>query len=261
MIKALFFDIDGTLVSFKTHRISAQTIASIEKAKANGVHIFIATGRPNAIIDNLDELQSRNLIDGYVTMNGAYCFVGDEVIYKSPLPQQDVRNIIEYCREKAIPTVVVGENKIGVCQCNQHVQDIFHNFLKVDTHIPEISEEEAYSWGEIYQLTPFITKEQELEIELPNSEISRWHPEFTDVTAIGNNKQKGIDQIIEHFGIKLSETMAIGDGGNDISMLKHAAVGVAMGNALPDVKDAADHITHEVDEEGITHALKHFGVI
>ena len=77
MTKALFFDIDGTLVSFETHRIPSSTIEALEAAHAKGLKIFIATGRPKAIINNLSELQDRNLIDGYITMNGAYCFVGE----------------------------------------------------------------------------------------------------------------------------------------------------------------------------------------
>ena len=85
MIKALFFDIDGTLVSFKTHEIPVSTIEALTAAKAKGIHIFISTGRPRVIINNLSALQERNLIDGYITMNGAYCFVEDTVTYYSNL--------------------------------------------------------------------------------------------------------------------------------------------------------------------------------
>jgi len=63
MTKALFFDIDGTLVSFETHRIPSSTIEALEAARAKGLKIFIATGRPKAIINNLSELQDRNLIE------------------------------------------------------------------------------------------------------------------------------------------------------------------------------------------------------
>ena len=73
MTKALFFDIDGTLVSFQTHVIPAPTIEAITLALEKGIQIFIATGRPTLIINNLGELQSRGLIDGYITMNGGYC--------------------------------------------------------------------------------------------------------------------------------------------------------------------------------------------
>ena len=100
MTKALFFDIDGTLVSFETHRIPTSTIKALEEAHAKGNKIFIATGRPKAIINNLSELQDRNLIDGYITMNGAYCFVGNEVIYKSDIPHDEVEAMATFCEKK-----------------------------------------------------------------------------------------------------------------------------------------------------------------
>ena len=59
----------------------------------------------------------------------------------------------------------------------------------------------------------------------------------------------------------LEETMAFGDGGNDISMLRHAGIGVAMGNANNDVKAASNYTTTSVDEDGIANALKYFGIV
>lgn len=262
MIKALFFDIDGTLVSFATHQIPASAIEALAAAKAKGIQIFISTGRPGVIINNLSALQERNLIDGYITMNGGYCFVGKEVIYKSAIPHADVRALMNYCTTKDIPCIVVGEHDICVCQPNELVEKIFHDFLKVDT-LPVKTPEEALQTKEVFQLTPFITTEEEKEIlpSIPNCEIGRWYPAFADVTAKGNTKQRGIDEIIRHFGIRLEETMAFGDGGNDISMLRHASIGIAMGNAKEDVKAAADYVTTTVDDDGIANALKHFKIL
>ena len=123
------------------------------------------------------------------------------------------------------------------------VKKIFYDFLHVNV-IPTVSFEEA-SNKEVIQMTPFITEEEEKEVlpSIPTCEIGRWYPAFADVTAKGDTKQKGIDEIIWHFGIKLEETMSFGDGGNDISMLRHAAIGVAMGQAKEDVKAAADYVT------------------
>ncbi len=195
MTKALFFDIDGTLVSFETHRIPSSTIEALEAAHAKGLKIFIATGRPKAIINNLSELQDRNLIDGYITMNGAYCFVGEEVIYKSAIPQEEVKAMAAFCEKKGVPCIFVEEHNISVCQPNEMVKKIFYDFLHVNVII------------------------------------------------------------------KLEETMSFGDGGNDISMLRHAAIGVAMGQAKEDVKAAADYVTAPIDEDGISKAMKHFGII
>ncbi|MDR0348571.1 MAG: HAD hydrolase family protein, partial [Tannerella sp.] len=68
-------------------------------------------------------------------------------------------------------------------------------------------------------------------------------------------------RILEHYGISLSETMAFGDGGNDIPMLQHVACGIAMGNASDEVKAVAGYVTDSVDDDGLTNALRHFGLI
>ena len=261
MTKVLFFDIDGTLVSFGTHSIPESTIEALKAAHANGHKIFIATGRPKAIINNLSQIQSLGIIDGYITMNGAYCFVGDKVIYKSAIPHNEVMALGNFCRDHNYACIFVAEHTVAVCQPNNLVKEIFYDYLHVDV-IPTKTLEEATS-EDIYQVTPFITPEQEAEIhhDIPNCEIGRWYPAFADITAIGNTKQKGIDEVIKYFGLKLEDTMAFGDGGNDISMLRHAAIGVAMGNAKDDVKAAANYITTSVDEDGIKNALTHFGII
>ena len=261
MTKVLFFDIDGTLVSFGTHSIPESTIEALKAAHANGHKIFIATGRPKAIINNLSQIQSLGIIDGYITMNGAYCFVGDKVIYKSAIPHDEVLALGNFCRNHNYACIFVAEHTVAVCQPNHLVKEIFYDYLHVD-EMPTKTLEEATS-EDIYQITPFITSEQEAEIhhEIPNCEIGRWYPAFADITAIGNTKQKGIDEVIKYFGLKLEDTMAFGDGGNDISMLRHAAIGVAMGNAKDDVKAAANYITTSVDEDGIKNALTHFGII
>ena len=85
MIKALFFDIDGTLLSFKTHSIPQSTIEALSIASSKGIKIFISTGRPFQLINNLEPIS--HLIDGYITTNGAYSFVGNSVVSCNPIPK------------------------------------------------------------------------------------------------------------------------------------------------------------------------------
>ena len=130
----------------------------------------------------------------------------------------------------------------------------------VTTPIPDTPLHEAIDGKEIFQLTPFLDETQEAEVapSLSRCEMGRWHPAFIDVTALGNTKQRGIDEIIRHFGIRLEDTVAFGDGGNDIPMLRHAGIGIAMGNARDEVKAAAHYTTDTVDEDGVAKAIEHY---
>ena len=251
MIKAVFFDIDGTLVSFKTHRVPDSTKRAIAILRAKGIRVFIASGRQLLAINNLEDLQ----FDGYVTLNGGYCIVGEKVIYKH------IVSLVRYMEEQeSFPCIFVHENTFYINYTNERTNEIFRllNFPQP----PSLPLREAVE-GEVFQLVAFFTKEQEKAImaAMPHCEATRWNPLFSDVIPKGSSKQVGVDKMLDYFGISLEESMAFGDGGNDVLMLKHVGIGVAMGNAEDEVKLAADYVTDSVDEDGIEKALRHFGVI
>ena len=260
MIKALFFDIDGTLVSFRTHTIPASTVEALEKARKAGVKVFIATGRPIAIIDNLGAIE--HLVDGYVTTNGAYSFVGQDVVACKAIPEGDVSTVARLSDEEGFACVYVGEQHIVLQNPNALLYKIFCDYLNVQ-HLPENPPLDTIYKERIIQITPIVDEEAERRMMplLPGCISGRWHPAFTDITADGADKGKGIEQMAARFGIGIEETMAFGDGGNDIPMLRRAGVGVAMGNALERVKAEADYVTTSVDEDGVRNALLHWGVI
>ncbi|MDE6771035.1 MAG: HAD hydrolase family protein, partial [Muribaculaceae bacterium] len=96
---------------------------------------------------------------------------------------------------------------------------------------------------------------------LKNCVATSWNPLFCDIIPARSDKSVGIDRMIEYFGIPLSETMAFGDGDNDIGMLRHVAIGIAMGNAEDNVKQAADYVTTPAIENGVVNALQHFKLL
>lgn len=258
MIKAVFFDIDGTLVSFKTHEVPQSTIEALDLLRKKGIKVFIATGRHYTSINNLGDLK----FDGYVTLNGGYCFAGeDKVIYKHSIPDRDIEALIRYMEtEESFPCAFVQEKEIFMNYKDETVEEIF-NMLNFPE--PPIRPMDEIRGKTAYQLVSFFTAEQEKKIMtiLSNCESTRWNPLFTDVVPAGSSKRVGIDKMLEYFRIPLNECMAFGDGGNDIAMLQHAGIGVAMGNAEDDVKQYADYITDSVDEDGIFKALKHLNII
>ncbi len=258
MIKAIFFDIDGTLVSFKTHRMPESTVKAIEEIRKKGIKVFVATGRHFSAINNLGDVS----FDGYITMNGCYCLAGkDKVIFKQSIPQSDIETFIDYLENiDPFPCLFVEENKLSVNMVNTDVQYLFKllNFIEIPTKPLEY-----YRDKEVFQLTAFFTKEQEEQVmqSLPNGSAMRWYPTFADVISTGIDKGVGIDRIGEYFGFTASETIAFGDGGNDVEMIRHAGIGIVMGNADESVKSIADYVTDSVDNDGILKALQHFDII
>ena len=259
-IKALFFDIDGTLVSFQTHRIPASTIEALEKAKANNIRIFISTGRPISIITNLTPIQS--LIDGYITANGAYCFTSQHTISIHPMDKSDVSRMIEDANERDYPVIIAGERTLVIHNRKPIVDDIFSSYLHV-TNIDYSKTFHDVKEEHILQLTAFVNKQQEQAIasQMPHSSFTRWHPLFADIIHRNISKANGLEEIAKALDLRLEETMAFGDGGNDIPILHKAGIGVAMGNASDDVKAQADYITTSVDEDGVWNALRQFNLI
>lgn len=120
-----------------------------------------------------------------------------------------------------------------------------------------------YALGrEIYQAVTFLSREQEhLLLDRAPPQNHPLAPNFLDVIPPTGGKDLGMDAILDHFGIPVENCMAFGDGENDLSMLVHAGIGVAMGTASDAVKAQADYAAPSVDEDGIAHTLSHFGLI
>ena len=128
-IKALFFDIDGTLVSFRTHLIPQSTVDALQEAKRNGVAIYISTGRPLMLITNLGQIE--HLIDGYITTNGARCFVGDHTVCLRPISREDVDEVVADADRSDYPVIVVGERHLVVYHPTDIVKKVFVEGLGV----------------------------------------------------------------------------------------------------------------------------------
>lgn len=260
MIKALFFDVDGTLVSFKTHKIPERTIQALQMAHDQGVKIFTATGRPRQLLNNIPEVE--HLMDGYILTTGALCIYGETVVREDLISHEEVLALVDHCRRHNISSVVVGKKDIQFLNRNEIVDHAFFDMLKVTYNKYDVPLEEVIDQG-VLQITSFITEEQEKEImpQLAGCASARWYPTFCDITSATADKARGIRAMADYLGFDISETMAFGDGGNDRPMLCAAGIGVAMGNAVDEVKAHADYVTSTVDEDGVWNALRHFDII
>lgn len=257
MIKAVFLDIDGTMVSFQTHCVPDNTKQALREARSRGIKIFVSTGRHSSDINNLGDLE----FDGYITLNGAYCRVGEQVVFKKHIPHEDVAAFIRYDEEvEPVPCFFVESDRVYANRKDELVTQMMD--LVEFTPRPIVPSRE-FLGREIFQLTAFFPAERDAEImqHLPGCDTARWYPTFADIVARGVDKSVGLEKVGAHFGFKKEEMMAIGDGGNDISMIQYAGTGVAMGNANEEVKQVANYITTSVDDDGVGNAFRHFGII
>jgi Cof subfamily protein (haloacid dehalogenase superfamily) len=259
MIKILFFDVDGTLLSKNRQRLTKELKEAFDTLKKKGVLIALATGRHMCELEALKILTDYSF-DAYVTLNGCYCYNEKEVIYKAVIDTESIQNIINAVNEKDIACAFVEEEGLYINQVNDYVkaaQEFIHS------PIPQIKDITRALNHDIYQIIPFISKEETeaLTKVTTNCMITRWHPLAYDIVPINGGKQKGIEEILSYYHIKQEETMAFGDGHNDIEMLEYVHIGVCMGNGEEETKQISDFVTKTVDEDGILYALKHFALI
>lgn len=263
MTKAVFFDIDGTLVPFGSHSIPENTREALRRLRENGKKVFIATGRHPAWIDNLGD----EIFDGYVTTNGALCLASDgrTEIFRREISRDDLVRLVPFAHShRDMPFVVVpADGQIFTTGVNDNFTQATR-LLNIP-YVPQRAVEDVLNVP-VVQMMVFASGD-EIEASglfrhtLQGCDATSWCPLFADIVPHGNDKSIGIDRIIDYFGISLDETMAFGDGDNDTGMLRHVACGVAMGNADDHVKKVADYVTKPVDCDGVGEALRHFGLI
>ena len=249
MIKAAFFDIDGTLLSFKTHRVSEGTIRAFDSLHAAGVHTFISSGRPMVLIPPMPVT-----FEAHITMNGGLVFTPDKVLLSNPIPHQDSEAWLDLAEAKGLCTMIFTADGMMLAQPNEAGMKLRD---QLEFTMPSVVGIDTMRGAEAYQIIALMPPQMDAEVAtlLPHCRMPRWHPAFTDIVAAGNSKAAGMEAICRHFGISQDETIAFGDGGNDIEMLHWAGIGIAMGNASPEVQAEADMVTATVDDEGIEQAI------
>lgn len=253
----MFFDIDGTLVSFKSHTVPESTRRAIARLREQGVKVFIATGRLMKHVGIVNDIE----VDGYITVNGGYCITSaGEVIFESAFPRATVERVIDLSEQYGFDLNVMTHEDMYVSSMGERVQKIASmiNIMPTVADVRSIAATQP-----VVQMCPYISRELEQEIMplLPDCVGSRWIETFMDLNVRGVDKSLGIQQVMNYYGLTMAEAMAFGDGGNDLPMVRDAAVGVAMGNACDELKAVADYITSSVDEDGVSRALEHFGLI
>ena len=261
-VKALFFDIDGTLLGYITHQINPRDLESLERLKEKGYLLFIATGRDLTTINESRAIkQAEPIMTGFISANGQQCWLtdGTEISFH-PLSPEDLIPVRTCCEEHHIAMLYSIAGITYVTEMTDHVK----GFAKhVGMNVPEVRPLNP-DMRDIAKLCVYASPSDQkkyLDPIIRHSWTARNCEHLIDLIPEGIGKDSGIREVCAHFGIDPAQTMAFGDGANDIPMLKAAGIGVAMRIAQDKVKESADYVTGSSEEAGITQALEHFGLL
>ena len=256
MIKAAFFDVDGTLLSHITKEVPQSARDAIAKLQAQGILCIVATGRQ---IIQLKTLPVGDIpFDAYLTLNGQMMMDKDEnILFSVPITGRAKEFLVEKFNDHTYPALMVEKDANYLNYISDHVIAV-QDFIS--TPMPPLR---TYHGGDIYQVCAYLRPEEEhfLDPIADDCVLTRWHFGGMDIIAKGGGKMVGIRRYLELTGLKREEIIAFGDGENDREMISFAGIGVAVGNAEDSVKAVADYVTDEIEADGIANALKHFNLI
>lgn len=254
-IKIIVTDIDGTLLSHTKGKIPDSAIAAIKELQRNGVMLFLASGRNYYLIKRSGVL---NFVkpDGFITMNGANVIINNKVIYSYPIPSKDVDALVKFAKRLRFGLTLIEENEGHINIIDERVISAHEKF---GTRFPQPRSYPDHYDRVVYQAIAFCDDFDESLFlpHLQDCKSARWDEFAVDIMPKDSDKSKGILAVLGYYKLQPENILAIGDGLNDREMLNFAGLGVAMGNAHPNLKEDADYVTDHIDEDGWAKAMRY----
>jgi Cof subfamily protein (haloacid dehalogenase superfamily) len=265
MYKAVFIDMDGTLLQ-KDHTISNTNKEVIKKLLDKGVLIIPISARPLHGILHISKHLFPDTIP-VVSLNGSYIFLNGEIIYESSVPLEDVIKVQKEIAPHDVAAMYYSQMDWYAEADNVHIQKeqkITDIKIKIQPFDLTLDEWKAKKNGPNKILiagNPDLINSIEKKLTDQYSDklnMSKSKTTYLEVMSLTSSKTKAIEFLLERYGIKRNEIIAIGDNYNDKEMIEFAGVGVAMGNAPDEIKKVADYVTATNNEDGVAKALDHF---
>lgn len=258
MIRIVFFDVDGTLLRETDRSLSSATADSIRELIHKGIRVVLVTGRPYSLCEEFIDLG----IDTIISANGALIKIGDEIIHKSVLSGEMVRELSEFAElnNHSISYFTESFAMNGVCATDvrvlgalQETLGVMHSPQKMDSLEQEVV---------CMCLYADETEAEKFQARFSSLRFVRFHPYVSNVLEENEvSKSAAAARVLDYLHLTREEAMAFGDGENDIDLLEFVGLGIAMGNGGERLKQSADYVTLKASEDGITHALKKFRLI
>ena len=277
-IKAVFLDIDGTLLTDK-RSVSQSTIQVINTLKKKGIIVGLATGRgPRFVLQYMASLS----LDLAIVYNGQYIISREQTLFDNPLSPDAIEGLVNYAQKNKLDLsfgTAAGVSGSGIMNAGSGqlgyrisrmvpdalVDAIIFIFNRLVRWVRPQKKNEWSSLFQqpIYQMMMIVSEAEtkKLAAEFPQLSITRSSPYSVDIISQGMSKLKGIEKAGDYYGFTTDQVMAFGDSTNDVELLAGVRYSVAMGNGSKKVKDVASYVTASNNEDGIYLAALHFGLM
>ena len=275
--KIIFLDVDGTLVNYEG-QIPESAVKTVRLAREKGNRIYICTGRSRAEV--YPEIWEIGL-DGMIGGNGSYIEDNGEVIMHRHLSKEQCRRIVDWLHERKLEFYLecnaglfgsekfeeAGEPVIRLYSrrkgrdntAGMTVRDAFPDMIfGADLYRDDVNKIS-------FILGPYEDHLASAEA-FPELKAGTWGGVgelalFGDLALGEIDKAYAMDVLLEHLHVPLEDTISFGDARVDIPMLEHSGISVAMGNGGPEIRAVADHVTDDVDRDGLWKAFEHLKLI
>lgn len=258
-IKAVFSDIDQTLFSHKTKSVPLSAVNAVKDMQKKGIKFFLCSGR-NSYLIRKSGIYDYVTPDGIVTMNGAQAIVNGESVFLHPIPESVVDALVKFAKRLRFGLTLIEEKEGHINMIDERVISAHE---KYGTRFPQPRTFPDHYDRVVYQAIAYCDDFDE-SLFLPHlkgCKTARWDEYAVYIMPQDCDKAAGAEATMKHFGWSLKDALAIGDDNNDVEMVSKAGVGVAMGNAQPSVKEVADYVTDDIEEDGFAKAMLHYGLI
>ncbi len=274
-IKVIIMDVDGTLTN-NEKVIPAKTKEVLLKAQKAGAILVLASGRPTSgLMDFAKELEMEKNHGLLVSFNGSKVVdcETNEVLFNETMTIEQGQTVLEHMKKFEVIPMIDKDNYM-------YVTDVFNNEIDYNGNSLNIVKYESrggkFKLSEVDDLAAFADYPLNKILTAGSDDYLQKHykemmepfkdtlncvftaPFYFEFTAKGIDKAKALDTVLIPRGYKKEEMIAFGDGHNDATMVEYAGIGVAMANAVDDLKAVADEVTRSNDEDGIAYTLSKY---
>ncbi len=267
MIKLIVIDLDGTLLNSQ-HKLSDLTAEAIQKAQAQGIQIMLATGKTRHSGEAI--IKRFNLTTHGIYLQGAAVHLHDGGIHANTTLNPEVaRRIITFAEDRGFDVAAYSGQRIlarTVSPAAKELNSLYH----------EPMPEAVGPLQNILASTPInkllVIKQDDprkiralrwqlsMQINPKEARMTQALPDMLEILPPNISKGAALKHLLKDLGIRPEEVMALGDAENDLEMIEMAGIGVAMGNAIDLLKDAADYVVSSNDEDGVAEAIERFAL-